>query len=109
MILQIPCTKCKGQVLEREGLDGQEKVCLSCGFAQVPNIIPTNLLSNDSKFQQERDRNVGWVKSYGNWQDKVTKEESKSPLLPTRQKLSINHIKLWGRLKAELDLQGKRI
>ncbi len=34
------CTKCNGQVIERNGLDGMELLCLNCGFGQIPNIIP---------------------------------------------------------------------
>ena len=48
MISAIACTKCTGQVIEREGLDGYEKVCLNCGFGQVQNIIPTAALAEDA-------------------------------------------------------------
>ena len=49
MISQIPCTKCNGQVVERDGLDGYEKLCLNCGFGQVQNIIPTEALAVEAE------------------------------------------------------------
>ena len=49
MISQIPCTKCNGQVVERDGLDGYEKLCLNCGFGQVQNIIPTAALADEAE------------------------------------------------------------
>jgi hypothetical protein len=49
VILRIPCTKCQGQVLERNGLDGQEQICLNCGFGQVQNIIPSQALADESE------------------------------------------------------------
>ena len=49
MISQIPCTKCNGQVVERDGLDGYEKLCLNCGFGQVQNIIPTEALAIEAE------------------------------------------------------------
>ena len=56
MISAIACTKCNGQVIEREGLDGYEKLCLSCGFGQVQNIIPTAALEEDAKDYALRNR-----------------------------------------------------
>lgn len=56
MISQIPCTRCNGQVVERDGLDGYEKLCLNCGFGQVQNIIPTAALAAESADYQLRNR-----------------------------------------------------
>jgi hypothetical protein len=49
MISAISCTRCTGQVIEREGLDGYEKLCLNCGFGQVQNIIPTEALAIEAE------------------------------------------------------------
>ena len=56
MISAISCTKCTGQVIEREGLDGYEKGGLNCGFGQVQNIIPTAELAEDAKDYSLRNR-----------------------------------------------------
>jgi len=64
MILQIPCIKCSGQVVKRDGLDGEETVCLNCGFGQTPNIIPTQALADDSEDYQLRNRSDGWSDTY---------------------------------------------
>ena len=64
MILQIRCTKCTGQVIERDGLDGNEKICLNCGFAQIPNIVPDEALAKDSADHQVRNRSTGWSAQY---------------------------------------------
>ena len=59
MISAILCTRCTGQVLERDGLDGYEKLCLNCGFGQVPNIIPTEALAIESEDYNLRNRSNG--------------------------------------------------
>jgi hypothetical protein len=56
MISQFPCTRCNGQVIERDGLDGYEKLCLNCGFGQVQNIIPTVALADESEDYNLRNR-----------------------------------------------------
>ena len=56
MISQTACTKCSGQVLERNGFDGDETVCLNCGFGQKKPIIPTEALGRESKDFQIRNR-----------------------------------------------------
>jgi hypothetical protein len=56
MISKLACTKCSGQVIDRDGLDGLEEICLNCGFSQIPNIIPNEVLANDSKDFQRRNR-----------------------------------------------------
>ena len=65
MISQTLCTRCTGQVLERDGLDGYEKLCLNCGFGQVPNIIPTEALAIESEDYNLRNRNGGMLTKSG--------------------------------------------
>jgi hypothetical protein len=65
VILQTPCTKCNGQVLERDGLDGQEKLCVNCGFSQVQNIIPTEALADESEDYNLRNRSNGMLTKKG--------------------------------------------
>jgi len=60
----LACTRCNGQVIERDGLDGAEKICLNCGFGQIPNIIPNEVLANDSEDFQRRNRSAGWSDTY---------------------------------------------
>lgn len=110
MILRIPCTKCNGQVLERDGLDGQEKLCVNCGFSQVQNIIPTQALADESEDYNlrnrsnmltkqglmNRQRNHAGTKGFGGTQP-----------VRNREKVTTNQVKLWARLKEELDLKRK--
>jgi len=56
MFSQTACTKCSGQVLERNGFDGDETVCINCGFGQKEPIIPTKALARESKDFQIRNR-----------------------------------------------------
>ena len=56
MISQTRCTKCSGQILERNGLDGNETICINCGFGQVPLITPTEALAKESREFQIRNR-----------------------------------------------------
>jgi hypothetical protein len=43
------CTRCNGQVIERNGLDGHEQICINCGFGQIQNIIPTAALAEEAE------------------------------------------------------------
>ena len=65
MISAISCTRCTGQVIEREGLDGYEKLCLNCGFGQVQNIIPTEALAAESLDYNLRNKTAGILTTKG--------------------------------------------
>ena len=65
MISETRCTRCTGQVLERNGMDGYEKLCLNCGFGQVPNIIPTEALAAESLDYNLRNRTGGILTTKG--------------------------------------------
>ena len=122
----LACTRCNGQVIERDGLDGFEKICLSCGFSQIPNIIPSKALANDSEDYQLRNRSDGWSDTYyhlksqyqmakergevgrtnrlgtrRNWNEKRKSEQTKRR---QRQKVTTEDIKTWNRIKEELEL-----
>ena len=56
MLSQTVCAKCSGKVLERNGLDGDETICINCGFGQKELIIPTEALARESKDYQIRNR-----------------------------------------------------
>ena len=64
MILQTRCTKCNGNVIERDGIDGMEQLCLNCGFGQTATIIPTQALADDAEDYQIRNRSDGWSDTY---------------------------------------------
>ena len=123
----LACTRCNGQVIERDGLDGAEKICLNCGFGQIPNIIPNEALSNDSEDYQLRNRSDGWSDTYHdlkspcgirkergqtvrtnrlgtrrNWNEKRKYEQQKR-----RQKVTTEDIKAWNKLSKELTLDRK--
>ena len=127
MISRLACTKCNGQVMERDGLDGAEKLCLNCGFSQIPNIIPNEVLANDSEDYQLRNRSDGWSDTYydlkspygirkergqtvrtnrlgtrRNWNEKRKYEQQKR-----RQKVTTEDIKAWNKLSKELTLDRK--
>ena len=55
------CTRCTGQVIQRNGLDGHEEICLNCGFGQVANIIPTVALAIESEDYNLRNRSNGKI------------------------------------------------
>jgi hypothetical protein len=57
------CTRCTGQVIERNGLDGHEAICLNCGFGQVANITPTEKLSAEAEEYNLRNRSSGVILS----------------------------------------------
>ena len=66
MNLQIACTRCNGQVIERRELEGVEERCLNCGFNQVPVIIPDEALARDSEDYQLRNRGGFSIPPYRN-------------------------------------------
>ena len=102
------CTKCNGQVIERNGLDGMELLCLNCGFGQIPNIIPTQTLADDSEDYQLRNRSDGWSGSYYNLHDalvpRIRGESGK-----TKQKVTKQIIDTWNRVKEELKLTSQEV
>ena len=125
MILQIRCTKCTGQVIERDGLDGNEKICLNCGFAQIPNIVPDEALAKDSEDHQVRNRSTGWsaqyVDLYGTTRKsrgqvgKTNRLGSRKPKgrykpkrIDTKQKVTTETIQTWNRIKEELKLSQEK-
>ena len=61
VIAHTACTRCTGQVIKRDGLDGHEELCLNCGFGQVPNIIPTEALATESEDYNLRNRSNGMI------------------------------------------------
>ena len=131
MISKLACTRCNGQVMERDGLDGAEKLCVNCGFGQTPNIIPNEALANDSEDYQLRNRSDGWSDTYlnlkspysirkergqvgrtnrlgtrRNWNEKRKYEQTKRR---QRQKVTTEDIKTWNKLSKELTLDRKTI
>ena len=66
------CIKCGGQVIIRDGLDGMEQLCLSCGCNQLPTITPDQALAADSEDYQARNRSNGWSPTYGELQSPYT-------------------------------------
>ena len=127
MILQIRCTKCNGNVIEREGLDGEEKLCLNCGFGQTATIVPTQALADDAEDYQLRNRSDGWSDTYidlhspyairkergqvgktnrlgtrSKKQYELTKRKNKPKRIDTRQKVTKQTIETWNRINLEL-------
>jgi len=107
MILQIRCTKCNGQVIERDGLDGEEKLCLNCGFGQIANIIPNQALADDAEDYQLRNRSNGWSDTYRDLYG--TRRTSRGQIGKTnrlgttsRQKVTKQTIDTWNRINKEL-------
>ena len=121
MILQIRCTKCNGNVIEREGLDGEESLCLNCGFSQIPNIIPTQALADDAEDYQLRNRSDGWSDTYslrrkergriGKTNRLGTNNKPKGRYKPkqidTRQTVTKETIDTWNRMNKELGLSSQ--
>jgi hypothetical protein len=120
VILRIPCTKCQGQVLERNGLDGQEQICLNCGFGQVQNIIPSQALADESEDYNLRNggRTVltkrGLLNRKGNHlgggiAKAGTKGFQKRVAEPVRNgsKVTADQVLLWGKLSKELDFKKR--
>lgn len=122
MILQIPCMKCSGQVMERDGLDGEEKLCLNCGFGQTPNIIPTQAIADDSEDYQLRNRSDGWSDTYYDLRGirakrgqgktnrlgykktdkKLYELKNKPKRIDTKQKVTKQTVETWNRMNKEL-------
>ena len=133
MISKLACTRCNGQVIERDGLDGMELLCLNCGFGQIPNIIPNEALANDSEDYQLRNRSDGWSDTYLNLKSPYSirkergqvgrtnrlgtrrkkqeyeqaKRKNKPKRIDTRQKVTKETIDTWDRIKEELNLHRK--
>ncbi len=108
MILQIRCTKCNGKVIEREGLDGEEKLCLNCGFGQIANVIPDEALAKDSEDHQVRNRGNGWIDSYADLRSPYTIRKDRGQRTNWRkkkQKVTKETIETWNRIKEELTSQ----
>ena len=121
MILQIRCTKCNGNVMERDGLDGEEKLCLNCGFGQTAAIVPNQELADDSEDYQLRNRSDGWSDTYydlhgtrgqsgktnrlgtrSKKQYELTKRKNKPKRIDTRQTVTKETIETWNRINKEL-------
>ena len=129
MISKLACTKCNGQVMERDGLDGFEQLCLNCGFSQIPNIIPTEALANDSEDYQLRNRSDGWSDTYYHLKSQYqmakergevgktnrlgtprkkqeyeqAKRNNKPKRIDTRQKVTKETIDTWNTINVELN------
>ena len=121
MILQIRCTKCNGNVIERDGLDGEEKLCLNCGFGQTATIIPNQALADDAEDYQIRNRSDGWSDTYLDLYGTTRKSRGqvgktnrlgsrkpkgryKPKRIDTKQKVTTETIQTWNRIKEELEL-----
>jgi len=123
MILQIRCTKCNGNVIERDGLDGEEKLCLNCGFGQTATIIPNQALADDAEDYQIRNRSDGWSDTYidlfspyairkqrgqvgktNRLGSRKPKGRYKPKRIDTKQKVTTETIQTWNRIKEELEL-----
>ena len=123
MIMQIRCTKCNGNVIERDGIDGMEQLCLNCGFGQTATIIPNQELADDAEDYQIRNRSDGWSDTYidlfspyairkqRGQVGKTNRLGSRKPLgkvspkpkqIDTRQKVTKETIQTWNRIKEEL-------
>ena len=107
MISQIACVKCNGQVLKRDGLDGEEKVCLNCGHNQLPNIISTDALSKDSEDHQRRNRQW-WSNAYnkvglGKSIRRTSKLEYERAKRSRTSKVTQQTINTWNNIKNELE------
>ena len=113
MISKLACTRCNGQVIERDGLDGFEQLCLNCGFSQIPNIIPNESLADESEDYQLRNRSDGWSDTYRNLKSpySIRKERGQvgrtNRLGTRRKKVTTEDIKTWNRLSKELTLKRK--
>ena len=133
MILQIRCTKCNGQVIERDALDGEEKLCLNCGFGQIATIVPNEALADDAEDYLLRNRSDGWSDTYYNLKSPYSirkergqvgrtnrlgtrrkkqeyeqaKRKNKPKRIDTRQKVTKETIDTWDRIKEELNLHRK--
>ena len=120
----LACIKCHGQVIERDGLDGMEQLCLNCGFGQTPNIIPTQALADDAEDYQLRNRSDGWSDTYYDLKSPNTIRRERGQLGKTnrlgtnnkpkridrsinRQKVTKETIDTWNRMNKELGLSSQ--
>ena len=104
MILQIRCTKCNGNVMERDGLDGEEKLCLNCGFGQIAAIVPNQELADDSEDYQLRNRSDGWSDTYYDLHGTrgQSGKTNRPKRIDTRQTVTKETIETWNRINKEL-------
>ena len=105
MILRIPCTRCNGQVIDRDGLDGFEQLCLNCGFGQVANIVPTEALADESEDYNLRNRGSGMLTKRGVLNRKYNgfhKPASPNPRQKPRQKVTLEQVETWNRFRDEV-------
>ena len=116
MILRTPCTKCNGQVLERDGLDGFEQLCLNCGFGQVANIVPTEALADESEDYNLRNRSNGMLTKRGlvnrKFKGKGFPKGFHKPVLLNprqnpRQKVTLEQVESWKKFQGEMEKIAK--
>jgi len=100
------CTKCQGQVIDRMYLEGTEKHCLSCGFNQVPIIIPDEVLAMDSEDFQRRNRGDFSAPPYPEYRSKSGWAKKQYEQTKRKQKVTIEDIETWNEIKEELDLKN---
>lgn len=106
MISKLACTKCNGQVIERDGLDGMEKFCLNCGFSQIPNIIPTKALGDESLDLQRRNQGGRIYTKYGAQENIVRDSGGNGRFVNPRrsvskQKVTMEQIESWNKFHGE--------
>ena len=99
------CTKCTGNVIERDGIDGMEQLCLNCGFSQIPNIIPDEALALDSEDFQRRNRGDFSAPPYPEYRSKSGWAKKQYEQAKRNQKVTHKEIDTWNRIKEELDLK----
>ena len=99
--------------MERDGLDGEEKLCLNCGFGQIANVIPNQELADDAEDYQIRNRSDGWSDTYLDLYGTTRKSRGqvgktnrlgsrKPKRIDTKQKVTKETIQTWNRIKEEL-------
>jgi hypothetical protein len=107
MISKLACTKCNGQVIERDGLDGMEQLCLNCGFGQIPNTIPTKALGDESLDLQRRNQGGRIYTKYESQKDIVRDSGGNGRFANprrsnTRQKVTLEQIESWNKFRLEV-------
>ena len=112
MILRTPCTKCNGQVIDRDGLDGFEQLCLNCGFGQVVNIIPTEALADESEDYNLRNRSNGMLTKRGIVNRRFKGKGFRKPASPNprqnpRQKVTLEQVESWKKFQGEIEKIAK--
>lgn len=105
MILHIRCTKCNGNVIERDGIDGMEQLCLNCGFSQIPNIIPDEALALDSEDFQRRNRGDFSAPPYPEYRRRSGWAKKQYEQTKRNRKVTLTEVDTWNRIKEELDLK----